>query len=822
MSENLQGTIKKNMQDGILLNEEHFRAVVETANDAIISTDSTGNIIFWNNYAEAIFGYSAEQVLGKSIEIIIPERFIKKHRKGMKNMLLTDKCISTGKITELVALRSDGSEFPVDLSLGTWKSDGKIFITGILRDISERRKTEEEIKKSQLFNQHITEETPNIIYIYDLIKHQIVYINKNIAQNLGYSEEDMQQNNSDFCKDVIFADDNEKRIETLKELKYIKDGEVIEFEFRVKDTLGNWHWLSTREKVFSRTEEGNTREIIGTAQDVTERKVAEQDHQRLAAFPKENPNPILECDFDGRISYINPSAENIIENMKIELSAFLPPNHNEIVKNILLSRGGHYNTDVDVHDRIFTWTYNKVSRVEKIHLYGFDITEQKRIEDRLVHDALYDGLTGLPNRVLFIDRLKNAVNRNKRNQNYLFAVLFLDLDRFKIINDSLGHLFGDKLLIGISNRLKTILRPGDTVARLGGDEFTILLEDIKDVNDPANVANRIKKELSEPFIINEHEIFTTVSIGIAMSSTGYINPEDLLRNADMAMYKAKAMGKSRYELFSEYMYKEAVESLKLETDLWKALEMQEFRVYYLPVVELGTKKFVGFEGLVRWKHPERGLLNPCDFISQAEDSGFILHIDNWMLREACSEIALWQSKLRLRFKFTLSLNISGRNFSQPNFIEKISEILEDTGLDPCCLKLEISERVMMENTNTVRAVIQQLRELKVQLQIDDFGTGYSSLSYLHSLPINALKIDSSFVSRLGSDDENTEIVKTIISLAYNLGIDVIAEGIETSLQFESLKKLKCKYGQGYFFHEPLHPVKAKELLVTEQLKYLKL
>lgn len=786
------------------------------SNDSKFIVDAeTYKIIDCNQRAIKMFEFDSKKDILKTGDIRFLQKYIQKPEIEISTIRENDILKE-----ELEYITKKGKEFWALLSVKKLKIGGKNLLLFRISNIDKSKKAAEELRKAQMFNQHITDETPNIIYIYDLIKKQLVYTNKNVAENLGYSEKDLENNN--FFRDVIFSEDYKEGTGNLKRYYFVKDGEVIESEFRIKDNYENWHWLSVREKVFSRTEDGNPMEIIGTAQDVTERKMAEQNHQRLAAFPKENPNPILECDFEGNITYINPSAEIVMEKLKIELSLFLPKNHYEIVKNVLYSRGGQYNTDIEVNDRVFNWTYNKINKVEKIHLYGYDITEQKRIEDRLVHDALYDGLTGLPNRVLFLDRLTNAVNRHKRNENYLFAVLFLDLDRFKIINDSLGHLFGDKLLIHISNRLKASLRPGDTVARLGGDEFTILLEDIKDINDPANVAERIKKELSVPFKINEHEIFTTISIGIALSSTGYINPEDLLRNADMAMYKAKSMGKSRYELFNKYMHDEAVESLKLETDLWKALEKQEFRVYYQPVIELATKKFVGFEALVRWKHPERGLLNPGDFISIAEETGFILHIDNWMIREACSEIAFWQSRLKLPFKLTLSVNISGRNFSQANFIEKISEILEDTGFEPNCLKLEISERVMMENTKTVSSVIQQLRDLNVQLQIDDFGTGYSSLSYLHSLPINALKVDSSFVSRLGSDNENKEVVKTIISLAHNLGIEVIAEGIETSLQFETLKKLKCKYGQGYFFFEPLHPAKAKELLVTEQLKYIKI
>jgi len=447
-----------------------------------------------------------------------------------------------------------------------------------------------------------------------------------------------------------------------------------------------------------------------------------------------------------------------------------------------------------------------------------DITKFKNAEEQLRHDALHDVLTGLPNRALFMHRLRQVVELAKRSQDYLFAVLFLDLDHFKVINDSLGHKIGDQLLIEISRRLEMCIRACDTVARLGGDEFVILLENIKNVSDATYVAERIQQELALPLNLSGHDVFATTSIGIALSTTGYDRPENLLRDADTAMYQAKSLGKARYQVFDTTMHTQAVAMLQMESDIRRAIEHQEFRLYYQPIVSLTTGNITGFEALVSLWHPERGLVSPAEFMPTAEKTGLIIAISEWVLRQACHQMRLWQLQFPSTPPLTISVNLSSKSFKQPGLVKQIKQTLHTSGLDACSLKLEITESVIMENNTLAKAMLSQLQALGVHICLDNFGTGYSSLSYLHRFPINTLKIDRSFVSNMSiGDDENSksQIIQTIIALAHRLGTDVIAEGVETKEQLAQLRQMRCKNAQGYFFSKPVNS-KAAETLMAAQ------
>lgn len=441
-----------------------------------------------------------------------------------------------------------------------------------------------------------------------------------------------------------------------------------------------------------------------------------------------------------------------------------------------------------------------------------DITDRKRAEERLLHEAFHDVLTGLPNRALFMDHLKLSVERGKRREDRLFAVLFLDLDRFKIINDSLGHMVGDQLLVGIARRLEICLRPGDTVARLGGDEFTVLLEDLASVAEVIDVAERLQKALTLPFNLNGHEVFTTVSIGIALSSTGYERPEEVLRDADTAMYRAKMLGKARHEVFDKTMHAYAMNLLQMESDLRRAIERKEFVLHYQPIVTFETGAIAGFEALIRWQHPERGFIPPDDFIPIAEETGLIIPIGQWVLEEACRQIRAWQEEFPQYPPLQISVNLSSKQFINSKLIDQVSRVMQETRVDPRNLKLEMTESMVMENFDSAIEMLKQLRLLGIELSIDDFGTGYSSLSYLHRFPISTLKIDRSFVSCMSDHNENAEIVRTILMLARSLKMNVVAEGVETKDQFTQLAQLECEYGQGFFFSRPLDVEAAAKLL----------
>jgi diguanylate cyclase (GGDEF)-like protein len=441
--------------------------------------------------------------------------------------------------------------------------------------------------------------------------------------------------------------------------------------------------------------------------------------------------------------------------------------------------------------------------------------ELRESKEHFRHAAFHDTLTGLPNRALFTDHLRLAVERAKRDAHHAFAVLFLDLDRFKYINDSLGHMYGDKLLVEIARRLQSCTRQVDTVARFGGDEFAVLLDGACDPETAVRVAEKIQSELRTPFDLHGHEAFTSASIGLALSCTGYANPEDVLRDADTAMYRAKEGGKARHEVFDHTMHTRAVTMLRLENDLRRALERGELRVHYQPIMSLRSGELAGFEALVRWEHPDRGTVSPAEFIPLAEETGLIIPLGQWVLEEACRQLREWQGSSPSNRTLMVSVNLSGKQLSQPDVVERVQGVLRATGLDPRSLKLEITESVVMENAEEAAAVLTRLRALGVGLSIDDFGTGYSSLSYLHRFPVNTLKVDRSFVGRMASGDENLEIVRTVVTLAQNLGMKVVAEGIETSEQLSLLRALRCDYGQGYFFSKPLPAVAATELLQTD-------
>ena len=398
-------------------------------------------------------------------------------------------------------------------------------------------------------------------------------------------------------------------------------------------------------------------------------------------------------------------------------------------------------------------------------------------------------------------------------------MLFLDLDRFKLINDSLGHNLGDRLLVAIAQRLQACLRPGDTVSRLGGDEFTILLDAIKDVSDATQIADRIQQHLSMPFQLKGHEVCTAASIGIAIGNSSYECPEDLLRDADTTMYRAKALGKARFEMFDPTLHNQAMARLQLEIDLRRALEQQEIQVYYQPIISLNNGKIAGFEALARWQHPTRGFVSPAEFIPIAEETGLILPLDWWVLRQACRQLRIWNLKFAPTPPLIMSVNLSGKQLALPNLADKIKQILQETGCDARCLKLEITESVLVENAAAATITLQQLKALGIGLSIDDFGTGYSSLSYLHRLPIDTLKIDRSFVNNVDCDPEKIEIIRTVVSLAWNLGMDIVAEGVETKKQMYQLQALKCEYAQGYLFSKPVDS-KMVEVLISDRAQWV--
>ncbi len=634
-------------------------------------------------------------------------------------------------------------------------------------------------------------------------------------------------------------------------------------QYRIVLNSGEVKWVQDSAR-FSQNENGDII-IDGVALDISDRKEAEsalrQSEQRFRSLIENATDITIILDAEGIFRYISPSVKRILgyaPHQAIGRSALgtVHPDDCAAIAQTLHKalenpRRSESPVEYRVRHRNGSWCYVEAVATNLLHdpavngivINCHDITQRKLAEAQLLHDAFHDALTGLPNRALFTDRLEHALRLAKRRKDYLFAVLFLDLDRFKVVNDSLGHAIGDQLLVSIARRLETCLRAGDTVARLGGDEFVLLLEDIDGVNEATSIVNRLQKQITSPILLDGHEVFITASIGIALSSAEYLEPITLLRDADTAMYRAKELGRARHEVFNSSMHAHALRLLQLENDLRRAIESirdpareedspqsprsslpplsaaPQFIIHYQPIISIVTNTITSFEALVRWQHPERGLVSPGEFITIAEETGLIVPLGRWVLRTACHQIRQWQQLFQNNPPLSVSVNLSVKQFSQPDLIQYIDLVLEETHLHGSSLKLEITESVLIENSESVTAMLVELRTRNIHLCIDDFGTGYSSLSYLHRFPTNTLKIDRSFVSRMGvnfdiskGEIDPTEIVRSIVTLSHNLGMDVVAEGVEEASQLSILKGLKCEYAQGFFFSKPVDSQTAAVLI----------
>jgi diguanylate cyclase (GGDEF)-like protein/PAS domain S-box-containing protein len=661
------------------------------------------------------------------------------------------------------------------------------------------------------------------------------YLSEGCLNLTEYSSEELVRDGLTSYNGITHPEDLAKILATINDAIAQKKSYVVEYRIQTKSGQQKWLWEKGK-GVFASN--GEVFSLEGFITDITERKQAEEalldseSKLRLALAGAKMGTWDLnlqsyEFSYSERLKQIFGLPANVERpNYKDFLSVVHPRDREIIHQAFTRAIEGDKSEGIEFRilqrDGTTRWVWSKGQdqfdeQGNAIRTIGvaMDITERKQSEDRLLHDALHDPLTDLPNRTLFLDRLERAIHRVKRYSGFSFAVLFLDLDRFKIVNDSLGHVAGDRLLMAVAQKLQARLRMGDTVARLGGDEFVILLENLRDFNDATRAAERIQQDLSAPFDLDGNEVFMSVSIGIALSHGVDEQPDSFLRNADIAMYRAKSLGKARYAIYTPGMHEQARSRLRLETDLRRAIERQELQLYYQPIVLLATSQIVGFEALVRWHHPKQGLLSPGAFISLAEETGLIVPLGRWVLYEACRQLRQWQ--LQLSSPLTVSVNISAKQFGQSDLIEQVQQILQETQLNPGSLKLEITESVLMDNSETATSMLLQLKALGVQLYMDDFGTGYSSLSYLHRFPVDVLKIDRSFINLMGKssegDLEGIPIVQTILTLAQNLGMNVIAEGVEKTEQLAQLQKLKCIYGQGYLFSPPLASQSAESLIL---------
>jgi diguanylate cyclase (GGDEF)-like protein/PAS domain S-box-containing protein len=660
---------------------------------------------------------------------------------------------------------------------------------------------------------------------------QYLNCNRALAQIYGYEGPEELKGSVRDIKRQLYVDDGTRPL--FIQLMH-KHDHVSGFEARIYRKDGSIIWISETARAV-RDDYGKFLYFEGFVSDITARKRAEEalrESEERYALAICGANDGIwdwnlktgEIHFSARWKEMLGCAQSEVGSLPEEWFNRVHPEDLESVRAAIAAHREGLSAHFQVEHRMrhadgrYLWMLSRGAAIrdasqKTTRMAGSqtDITARKETEQQLLRDALHDGLTGLPNRVLFTDRLERSIARMARNAKHHFSVLFLDIDRFKVINDSIGHGLGDRLLLEFAERISHCLRPGDTFARLGGDEFTILLEDPRQPDDAVGVADRILESLKRPFMLEAHEVYVTASIGIAPSTTGYSRPQDVLRDADTAMYRAKAAGKSRYQIFDTAMHARAMHLLQTENDLRRAIDRNEFELHYQPILQITTGRIRGFEALLRWRHPEHGFVAPAEFISIAEETGLIVPIGRWVLQEGCRQAAAWR-ELFPDLPLDISINLSGKQFSQSDLVEQVMGALRKAKLPAKHLILEITESVVMDNPETTVRMLQRLKDLGIQLNIDDFGTGYSSLAYLQRFPVDTMKIDRSFIARIGLDPENAEIVRTIVALAHNLNMKVTAEGIETQEQLTQLQDLHCENAQGYFLSHPMDSAAATEWL----------
>jgi len=813
---------EKNLQRA----ENKYQAIFEHAAEGIFQSTPEGGYLEVNPALAHIYGYDSPRDLMDGLRSIDTQLYVHPGRREQFIQAIT----RAGEIKDFESqvYRKDGSIIWISENARVVRlGDGGVaFFEGTVTDITARKKAEEALTASrERYRSLIKSASDGILTLQD---DSIVSTNRKALELFGYGPDEMPQ----LTLEDISPPEQPDGTPSLEKARQLLD-------MALAGEPQNFEWLHQRkdgsnfsaEVALNRFDAHGETFLTAVVRDVTERKRTETQLQRERAHLKmlfeSSPQAMALLSPDGRILDVNPTFSRLFGHAKKDVVGEY--NRNLIVPENLAAEASSFNAVISSGKPISKETVRKArngmlipvsvlgypiminGRIEGIYYIYEDITERKNFEEQLTHQAFHDALTGLPNRNLFMERLSRAMERGKRRTGYHFAVLLLDLDRFKRINDSLGHLAGDVLLKGIARRLETCLRTVDTVCRLGGDEFAVLLEEVASSREVIQVADRIREVLDRPFQISGNEVYCGASIGIVLKTQGYETAEAILRDSDIAMYRSKESGKDRLA-FTSKMHALAVENLRMENELRQGLKNGDLTLHYQPVVSIRNGSLQGFEALARWKHPTLGMIPPARFIPLAEETGLIVPLGEWALTEAMRQLSQWRDDYPEAHGLYLTVNISSKQFRQPDLVDSIRRGLAENRIPPRNFKLEITESVIMRDAKNSADKLGKLKSLGVKLLVDDFGTGYSSLSYLQRFPIDGLKIDRSFISGEGDPRENQEIVRTIIALARNLELDVVAEGVETSEQLESLETLGCGSAQGYWFSRPVDAAAAGRLI----------
>jgi diguanylate cyclase (GGDEF)-like protein/PAS domain S-box-containing protein len=809
------------------VSEEKYRTLVDHSQDGVFITQE-GNYTYVNQAYADMLGYAVTEMVGTPyMNFIAPEDrpFLddiwRKRRAGQWEQ----------SAYELHLLKKDGKRILASVRSGPITLNGQLASTGTIRDITEERRTQGALLSAEQKFRAIFENA--VIGMYQSTPAgQYLRANQALADIFGFAAPEALLTSIKNIGELYRDPDERRRINSELE----RTGRVSGREVEVRRRDGHSIWVSLSARVV-RAEDGSVAYYEGSLQDITARKRAETalqrseqryrllvDHAQVGVFINEN----------GYYTYVNHAFAHMLGYTEAELTGMsyrdiFPPEEllaaderfqrrqrGEDVANDYESELLHKDRKTRIN---VTHSIGIIDQDERRLMIGTvrDVTEQRRFENQLRHNATHDPLTGLPNRTLFIERLARAMERSRPKGAPGYAVLFIDLDSFKVVNDSLGHAAGDELLVQVSQRLKRCLGPWDILARHGGDEFTVLVGQTEDAEDAVEVAEQVLAELVHPMRLGDNEIYTNASIGIAPGHADYSTTDELLRDADTAMYRAKAAGKAGYVVFDQDMYSRARARLRVETELRQALDNRELRVHYQPIVSLTNGRLQGFEALMRWQHPVRGLLGPDEFLHVAEETGLILPMGWWLLEESCRQLYAWRTRHPQARELTVAVNLAHKQFMYAGLSQQVNAALLETSLPADGLHLEITETVFLENPKAAEHTLRRLGALGVALHLDDFGTGFSSLSYLSALPLDTLKIDRSFVMDMEQNPKHAAVVRTIIDLARELGMNTVAEGVETRQQLHILESLGCRSGQGNLFSPALDAKRADALFERESL-----